>query len=92
MAGWAAACGGTFQRTKLFAGSVHARVLINTEYAEPFFGHALISEVDSLVENGLLSSADRDEFRNQVQGLASCGEFFYSITGYVFAGRALVLS
>jgi SAM-dependent methyltransferase len=78
----------TFQRTRLFDGCVHARVLINTEYAEPYFGHALISEMDSLVEVRLISSQDRDDLRRHVEALAARNEYFYSITGYVYVGRA----
>jgi SAM-dependent methyltransferase len=80
----------TFQRTQLFDGAVYARVLINTEYAEPLFGHALISEIDTLVNLRLVSPDDRDELRGHVDALAARNEFFYSITGYVYVGRSRV--
>jgi ubiquinone/menaquinone biosynthesis C-methylase UbiE len=79
---------GTFQQTQLFDGKVTARVLINTEYAEPFFGHAFIAEAHVLAENGLLSKRDRDEILANVERLAELQAFFYSITCYVYVGRA----
>lgn len=49
---------GLFAPTGLFDGAVHARVLTNTTYAPPWYGHARVEDFGSLVRRGLASEDD----------------------------------
>ena len=81
---------GVFAPTGLFDGAGHARVLTNTRYSAPWYGHARVQDFGSLVKRGL---ASQDDFRRVVadlEALDRAGRYFYSITGYVYVGRRTV--
>jgi SAM-dependent methyltransferase len=77
----------TFQASQRFDGNVFARVLVNTTFDAPCFGHARLAELTHLVDEGLLDRADYDRLLVSQRELAAHGRFFYSITGYAFLGR-----
>jgi SAM-dependent methyltransferase len=77
-----------FQSTNQFEGTVHARVLINTTYAAPLYGHARIADLAALSAQGLIPAGDYAALMGQVQELADSDRFFYSITCYAYVGRA----
>jgi SAM-dependent methyltransferase len=78
---------GTLAPTGLFDGAVHARVLTNTVYAPPWYGHARVQEFASLARRGLASEADVRRVVGDVEVLSREGRYFYSITCYAFVGR-----
>lgn len=78
---------GVFAPSGLFDGAVQARVMINTTYAEPWYGHARIQEFASLVRKGLARAEDYASVLRDVERLAREGRYFYSITGYAYVGR-----
>ncbi|MQA91860.1 MAG: hypothetical protein GEU90_16835 [Gemmatimonas sp.] len=78
---------GVFHSSGSFTGSVHARVLINTEYSAPWFGFANARAFRSLVERGLASAEDVEEFEREQEALRHQWRYFYSITGYAYVGR-----
>jgi ubiquinone/menaquinone biosynthesis C-methylase UbiE len=80
---------GVFHPTKHFAGTIHARVLINTSYAAPWYGHARVQDFRALVEKGIVSADDYARFVNDVERLDREGSYFYSITGYAYVARKL---
>ncbi len=77
---------GVFDTTDCFAGSVHARVLINTAYEAPWFGHQNAGAIGSLVKRGLASAEDYARFVHDQRELQAQGRYFYSITGYAYVG------
>jgi len=79
---------GVFESSGLFHGSVHARALLNTEYAEPFYGYARAQDFRSLVKRGLATADDVNGFLAEQEALAAEGRYCYSITGYVYVGRS----
>jgi SAM-dependent methyltransferase len=78
---------GVFAPTGLFDGAVHARVMINTTYAEPWYGHARVQDFASLVRKGLATAQDHHSVIRDVERLSREGRYFYSITGYAYVGR-----
>ena len=80
---------GVFARTGLFDGTVHARVLINTTYAAPWYGHARAQDIGRMVRKGLVSAPDYDRFARDLEALDREGRYFYSITGFAYVGRRL---
>ncbi|MEP6619792.1 MAG: methyltransferase domain-containing protein [bacterium] len=83
---------GIFNATGSFEGAVQARVLINTEYQVPWFGHQNALSFASLVKRGLAASEDYEGFLRDQEALQSRGQYFYSITGYAYVGHRRPLS
>ena len=80
---------GVLAPTGLFDGAVHARVMINTTYAEPWYGHARIQDFGRLVRKGLAAAEDYASVVRDVERLSEEDRYFYSITGYAYVGRRL---
>lgn len=78
---------GTFAPLGLFDGVVHARVMVNTTYAEPWYGHARVRDFERLAGKGVLAREDVRRVLEDVEALAREGRYFYSITGYAYVGR-----
>jgi SAM-dependent methyltransferase len=78
---------GVFAPTGRFDGAVHARVLTNTRFAAPWYGHARVQDLGSLVRRGLASAEDVARVVADLEALDGAGRYFYSITGYVYVGR-----
>lgn len=78
---------GVFGATGHFTGSVHARVLINTRYAAPWFGFANAQAFRSLAGRGLASTEDVEQFEQEQTTLDRQGRYFYSISGYAYVGK-----
>ncbi|HEY0015246.1 MAG TPA: methyltransferase domain-containing protein [Longimicrobium sp.] len=78
---------GVFAPTGLFEGTVHARVLTNTRYAPPWYGHARVQDFGSLVKRGLASKDDVRRVTADLEALDAAGRYFYGITGYAYVGR-----
>jgi hypothetical protein len=76
-----------FQSTQLFDGNILARVLINTEFAPPWYGHARLLELRHLVNEGLFDREECERLLAAQQALAAQASFFYSITGYAYLGK-----
>jgi SAM-dependent methyltransferase len=78
---------GVFARTSLFDGTVHARVMINTTYATPWYGHARAQDIGRMARKGLVSAEDGDRFLRDLEALQRDGRYFYGITGFAYVGR-----
>jgi hypothetical protein len=76
----------TFQESKLFTGRIETFVLTNTKFEEPFYGHMMIRDFESLVRRNMISEKDYKEFLDEVELLNSKDQFFYSITMYIYVG------
>jgi SAM-dependent methyltransferase len=77
----------TFQGAGWFEGTIHARVLTNTIYAPPWYGHARLADCAALVEEGFISCDDYRRLIEDVERQAAAGRYFYSITCYAYVGR-----
>jgi SAM-dependent methyltransferase len=80
---------GLFHSTQLFAGTAHARVLINTTYAPPWYGHARARDFSALVGRGVVPASDYARFIADLEALENEGRYFYGITGFAYVGRRL---
>jgi SAM-dependent methyltransferase len=78
---------GVFNATGRFSAAVHARVLTNTAFEAPWFGHENAQAFRSLVKRGLAAAEDCEEFLQEQAALQARGRYFYSITGYAYVGR-----
>jgi SAM-dependent methyltransferase len=78
---------GVFNGIGCFAGSVHARVLTNTVYEEPWLGYQTARAIRSLVKRGLATADDYDRFERDQAELNALGRYFYGITGFAYVGR-----
>jgi SAM-dependent methyltransferase len=77
---------GIFAGTKRLEGRVHTRVLTNTEFAEPWFGHANALAMRGPVKRGLASAVDYAQFLEDQAALNDQGRYFYGITGFAYVG------
>jgi SAM-dependent methyltransferase len=71
---------GLFGADGSFDVAVHARVLVNTEYAEPWFGFANARAFRSLVKPGLATPEDLGRVEEEQLRLRRDGRYFYAIT------------
>jgi ubiquinone/menaquinone biosynthesis C-methylase UbiE len=78
---------GTFQRNGLFEGDVYSYVLTNTKFEPGYYGTERIKEFQALVPAGFIDQQEYDAFYQGVEALARRGEYFYSITTYIYVGR-----
>lgn len=78
---------GTFARTGRFEGTVQARVMINTAYEAPGYGHARAQDIARMARKGLVSADDAKAFLRDLETLDAEGRYFYSITGFAYVGR-----
>ena len=95
--GWMAACDGwmgrrlwpTFQQSGLFEGRVESYTLTNTVYAPGWYGYEQVQAFGALARRGLIPAEDYARFQADIAAQAACGEYFYSITLYVYAGQKI---
>ncbi|HEX6040128.1 methyltransferase domain-containing protein [Longimicrobium sp.] len=78
---------GIFAPTGLFHGEVRARVMTNMVYAAPAYGHARVQDLGSMARKGLVPAGDYAAFVRDLEHRDREGRYFYSITGYAYAGR-----
>lgn len=77
----------TFQESGFFeSGRIETYVLTNTQFSEPHYGHMMIYGFKSLVKRGFISEEQFNTFISDLEELNGKGQYFYSITMYVFIG------
>jgi ubiquinone/menaquinone biosynthesis C-methylase UbiE len=78
----------TFQESGLFThGRVETFVLTNTEFAEPYYGHMMIHDFQALVRRKMITGDEYQKFLTDIQELDRQGQYFYSITMYIYVGE-----
>ena len=77
---------GIFHATGAFDGEVHARVLTNTAFEAPWFGHENARAMGALVRRGMVTAEDYARFLREQEELAAAGRYFYAITGFAYVG------
>ena len=94
---WMAACDGwmgrrlwpTFQCSGLFSGRIETYTLTNTVYAPGWVGYKQVQAFGALARRGLIAPDDYAGFCDDIAAQAARGEYFYSITLYVYVGQRL---
>lgn len=79
----------TFNRSRLFEGDIYTYVLTNTKFEEPYYGYQRIKDFEHLVNEGMISQEEYSRFMEDIKALARKGEYFYSITMYIYVGRKI---
>jgi SAM-dependent methyltransferase len=80
---------GTFESTGLFEGTVKTRLLTNTVFAAPWYGHARAQDLRSLLKRVPVSAEDVGGFLAEQATLQTQGRYFYSITGMAYVGTRI---
>jgi SAM-dependent methyltransferase len=70
-----------------FDGTLHARVLTNTAFEAPWFGHENARALGALARRGLAAPDDVARFLDEQAALHAAGRYVYAITGFAFVGR-----
>lgn len=79
----------TFQGSGLFAGRIETYTLTDTVFAPGWTGYEQVQAFGALARRGLIAPDDYARFRDDIAAQAARGEYFYSITLYVYVGRKL---
>ncbi len=77
----------TINASQLFEGQIHSYVLTNTEFCPPYYGYERIADFRSMVEQGLIDKEKYEKFYREMKARSERGEYFYSITMYVYVGK-----
>ncbi len=80
---------GLCQGSGLFEGHVHTYVLTNTQFCAPYYGYARVNDFREMAERGLITRQEFDAFYRDTLELSDTGEYFYSITMYIYLGRKM---
>jgi SAM-dependent methyltransferase len=78
---------GAFNKSGLFDGSIQTFVITNTEFDEPYQGHARIHDFSSLVSQGKITAEEYSAFLEDIKTTAAKGEYFYSVTTFIYIGQ-----
>ncbi len=96
--GWMEACDGwmgrrlwgTINASSLF---VNAKIipyqLVNTTYEFPYYGFESVQAYAEMVKANIISGDEYEEFKSEIESVASSGEYFFSITTFIYLGLAL---
>ncbi len=77
---------GIFASTGCFEGSMHARVLTNTAFETPWYGHSRAQDMSALARRSLVTAEDVAGFLDEQTALHAQGRYFYCITGLAYVG------
>ena len=80
---------GIFAPSARFDGAVHTRVLTNTTYAAPWYGHEMAGAMKALVKRSLVTAEEYARFLTGLEELDRAGRYFYAITAYAYIGRRI---
>lgn len=79
----------TINASGLFNGTVHPLTLLNTSYTPGAYGWEQAQSFRGLVKRGLAQRQWLERFLQDLEDLHRRGEYFYSITMFVYVGEAL---
>ena len=77
----------TFQKSGLFTGQMETLTLTETDYAPGAYGYAQVQAMGAMARRGLISADDYTQFADDLTAQAARGEYFYSLTLYVYWGK-----
>ena len=78
---------GTFQKSGLFTGRMETLTLTETEFASGAYGYQQVQAVGAMVKRGLVTADDYTRFCEDVVAQSKRGDYFYSLTLYVYWGK-----
>ena len=77
----------TFQASGLFTGQIETLTLTETEFAPGSYGYQQVQAIGAMVKRSLIEADDYARFLEDVTAQAGRGEYFYSLTLFVYLGR-----
>jgi SAM-dependent methyltransferase len=78
---------GLFQGGGIFRGTMEAFTLMETKFTKGQYGFDNIQRLASLVEVGRIDKNDYGLICDEMAALAESGEYFYSVTSYIYIGN-----
>jgi len=78
---------GLFEGSGKFRGSPDAFCMIETEYEPGQYGYDRAQDLFEVVENGGLDEGEYEQFRRELSESIERGEYFYSVTSFIYHGR-----
>lgn len=78
---------GLFEGGGKFHGRPDAFCLIETEYEAGQYGFDRAQDLSGVVASGGLKEAEYDQFLREVSESSEKGEYFYSVTSFIYHGR-----
>lgn len=78
---------GVFNHNKGFTGKIIPYVLINTEFNEKYYGYQRIMDFKEMAKKGIINDETLNEIMDNIDLIRTRGEYFYSITMYIYKGR-----
>ena len=78
---------GFFRNHENISGEVIPLVLVNENYTPGLYGYDRIKDFETMAEEGLISEEDLASFQKDLEKTISGGNYFYSVTMYVFNGE-----
>jgi ubiquinone/menaquinone biosynthesis C-methylase UbiE len=79
----------TFQASGLFTGRIEVLTLTETEFMPGAYGYEQVQAIGAMVKRGLITADDYVRFSEDVTAQSGRGEYFYSVTLYVYVGQKL---
>ena len=76
----------TFRASGLFTGRIEAITLTETEFAPGAYGYEQRNTLGAMARRRLISPDDFTRFFNDVEAQAERGEYFYSVTLFIYVG------
>lgn len=78
---------GLFESSGKFHGRPDAFCLIETEYAAGLYGYDRAQDISGVVANRGLDEDEYAQFRRELSKSSEGGEYFYSVTSFIYHGR-----
>ena len=79
----------TFQASGLFTGQIETLTLTETEFVPGSYGYQQVQAIGAMVKRGLVTADDYACFLEEITAQAGRGEYFYSLTLFVYLGNKL---
>ncbi len=79
----------TFQASGLFKGRIETLTLTETEFAPGAYGYEQVQAIGAMVRRGLIMAGDYARFLEEVTAQSGRGEYFYSLSLFVYIGNKL---
>ncbi|MDZ4163624.1 MAG: methyltransferase domain-containing protein [Smithellaceae bacterium] len=78
---------GLFERSGKFHGVPDTFCLVETDYKAGKYGYDRALDLSGLVEQGGFDKSEYEQFHRELTESCKKGEYFYSVTSYVYLGR-----
>jgi len=78
---------GLFEGGGKFHGSPDAFCLIETKYEAGQYGFDRAQDLSGVVKDGVLDESEYEQFRHELTECSERGEYFYSVTSFIYHGR-----